>query len=300
MKKREYEVNLDGNGLIERDTLLSLKLGGTKRGGVPVRCSFVQLKEPNPETGKRVSMLPKFVNDGPGLDAYLLIHAMASSSDPYGATEEAVIWAQLSGLLLGDMTIDSARQRWSRAVRKLKDLKLITSETEGRRSRYTLLNEVGNGEPYVRPDGGTAHGNWISLPHKYWLEGYDQKLETAGKIMLLIALDQKDTFNLVRARVPEWYGVSPETAKRGFRQLENHGILLSRERTVYDRWAPKSYVKELTYSFRDGWKLKDRKAAMTKVRFSTPSQKQNPDETASAHKRSARKRKASTSPNHAS
>lgn len=268
-KNVRFRVNTDEKDLVERDLLLKLMLRTTKRGGVPIRSSFVQrVKENAAPDGSRGALLAKFANDGPGLQGFLLIHAMASSSAPHIVKESAETWAQLSGLL-NTNSLASGQQRWSRVVAKLKKLNLISAEPDGRGTKYTLLDESGNGEEYVRPQNFARDGGWISLPHKYWLDGYDQSLTQAAKIMLLIALDQKDKFALVAERVPHWYGVSTSTAQRGFAGLEYAGILSSETGKIFDRTAPRLYRTEKIYTFHKEWAKAARKQTMTRKRVAT-------------------------------
>lgn len=194
----------------------------------------------------RGSILARFASDARALDAFLLIHALASSSEPYDVRESAKSWAQLSGLLETN-EISSGQQRWSRAIAKLKTFNLITTQPEGRGTRYTLLDESGDGTPYVRPKKVKDHGNWIS-PHAYWLDGWDQELSLPAKIMLLIALDQKQNFSLVAERVPSWYCVSRSTAQQGLRALEEAEILASTTSRIFDRSAENHYRTEKIYT----------------------------------------------------
>ncbi len=265
-KNAKIRVDLDQNELVKRDQLLTLMLLSTKRGGVPIRSSFVQrsedMKRPD---GSRGASLSKLVTDERALDGFLLIHALASSSDPYDVRAPAATWAQMVGLLETNELL-SGQQRWSRVVAKLKSLQLITTKPDGRGTRYTLLDESGDGSPYVRPQDIQTHGGWVSLPHIYWLEGYDRRLRMPGKIMLLIALDQRNKFTLPADRVPKWYGVSRSTAQRGFTELENEGILTSTSSTIFDRSAPNHYRTEKIYEAQGLWTKAERRRAMTRVR----------------------------------
>jgi hypothetical protein len=246
--------------LPDRREVLETLLGTTARGGVPVRGEFVQLKVPNSE-GSRVGALASLTSDEPALDAYLLIHALASASSPYESTYPAITWAHAS-----DMTRyasqKSARQRWSKAVQKLKKLNLIESNRDGQQSRYTLLHESGNRDPYERPTH-IAQGGWITIPHAYWLENFDRELSLGQKLMLLVALDQKPSFELPTARIPEWYGIPESTAKRGLRGLEERGILSVGKSSTLNLRSPTLRRTVNVYSTTGIWTHAERKKAMT-------------------------------------
>lgn len=241
--------------------VLSALLSGTGRGGVPVRSAYVQLPEPD-EAGSRHGLLSKFTTDARALDAFLLIHALASSKEPYSASYPALLWAHAAGFDR-DATTISARQRWSKAVAKLSKLGLIEASREGRQAVYTLLHESGSREPYTRPTS-IKEGGWVSLPYAYWLEGYDEQLSLPEKLMLLVSLDQKQTFELPTARTEDWYGIPETTSSRGFRGLVRRGILDATKRTTIDLQNTKNLLRTVNvYSTTGLWSIANRKKAMT-------------------------------------
>ncbi|MDR7184573.1 hypothetical protein J2X85_001596 [Microbacterium trichothecenolyticum] len=259
------DENID---LPPRRDVLQAMLGGTGRGGVPVRSVFVQLKEPN-EHDSRHGRLSQFTTDARALDAYLLIHALASSKAPHAASYPALVWAHAAGLDR-DATLKSARQRWSKAVAKLSKLNLIEASRDGRQSVYTLLHESGSGEPYTRPKNLTE-GGWVTIPYAYWLEGYDEQLSLPEKLMLLVSLDQKQRFELPTARTQEWYGIPETTASRGFRGLMKREILEATKRTTIDLQNGKSLMRTVNvYTTAGIWTRENRKRGMTVARKKVP------------------------------
>ena len=52
---------------------------------------------------------------------------------------------------------------------------------------------------------------WFTLPHSYFLKGYDQSLSLPAKAMLLVALHLKDDAWLPSEYANEWFGISPTT-----------------------------------------------------------------------------------------
>lgn len=243
-----------------RAEVLGLMLKATGRGGVPIRSDFVQLREKDAD-GSRRGLLSKFTTDERALDAYLLIHALASSKAPYSAKYPSGTWALAAGFDR-EATMTSARQRWSKAVAKLVKHRLIKAERDGRRSVYTLLHERGDGEPYSRPTS-LAQGGWVSLPHKYWLEGLDLDLSLPEKLMLLISMDQKATFTLPAARTQEWYGVSESSAKRGFAGLQKKGIIQVGKKHQIDLQSSIIVRTVNTFTTLNEWTFASRKEAMT-------------------------------------
>lgn len=111
-----------------RSQLLIPMLEGTNRGFVPIRRSFLQL--PPGTDGSRGAALARLARDGSALDAYLLIHALASSSEPYLAGYPAATWVQLTRLDEA-ATFNAAKSRWSKIVGKLNKVGLIERERRG-------------------------------------------------------------------------------------------------------------------------------------------------------------------------
>ncbi|HEY9287496.1 MAG TPA: hypothetical protein VIT43_05695 [Candidatus Dormibacteraeota bacterium] len=59
-------------------------------------------------------------------------------------------------------------------------------------------------------------------------------LRMPGKAMLLIALGEMEEFELQVARVPKYYGISAETAERGFQELVRANLALFDQRSIKD------------------------------------------------------------------
>ena len=201
-----------------RCDLLASVLGGTRRSFVPVRRIFLQLPE---KSGKsRGSVLASLTRPSSALDSYLLIHALASSSEPHVADYPAATWAQVARLD-ESASFESAKSHWSKVVAKLSALRLIESERKGNRVRYRLLNEL----VVVKRIHGqnSADGRWFRLPYSYWLEEFDKKLEHSEKLMLLISLSLPEVFSLPINQVFNWYGISEATASAWASRVEGQG-----------------------------------------------------------------------------
>ncbi|UFU15939.1 hypothetical protein LQK89_16815 (plasmid) [Curtobacterium sp. C1] len=219
-------------------------LEGTNRGFVPIRRDFLQ--RPRGTEGSRGAALALLARDSSALDAYLLIHALASSSEPYVAGYPAATWVQLIRLD-ETATFDAAKSRWSKVVGKLQKLGLIDRERRGNDMWYRLLHESGDGTEYTRPKK-TAQGNWLRLPYSYWLKGYDSDLSHPEKVMLLIALDQQKEFILPFNQSANWYGVSEATARRGLRGLEARDLLSSTSTFVPSPRSPTGWAEQFRYT----------------------------------------------------
>jgi hypothetical protein len=253
-----------------REILLADMLSQTGRHGVPIRRRLLQADSEGPD-GTRAAPLASMLRarDTATLDAYLLIHAMASSSSPYRAAYFSTSWVRLMQFEKAAEKA-AANSRWSKAVTRLVDLKLLYRHRAGNVMEYFLLDEAGDGEPYLRPTK-LSHGRWFSLPYQYWLDGWDQKLQGAEKVMLLIALDQPDGFAIPYERFSAWYGISPSTAKRGLTGLVARGILDVHTDFHVSGRSPTGWVEVRSYTTQGIWSKQARDDLMkTKAKKHTP------------------------------
>lgn len=219
-------------------------LSGTKRGFVPIRRTFLQ--KPRGTEGTRGAQLAKLSANPSALDAYLLLHALASSSEPYQANYPVPTWVQL--LRLEEAASESAaKSRWSKVVSKLTALELIERRRVGNGMEYLLLDESGDKSPYLRPLTA-AHGNYFKLPYSYWVDGHDAALTHPEKLMLLIGLDQQEGFTLPFNQAQRWYGVSENTARRGLRGLEERGLLMSTSTYLPSSKSPTGWAESISYT----------------------------------------------------
>lgn len=187
---------------------------------VPIHTSFVQQ---GPQAKPKPGPLAAFVKQRreKALDLYLLVHAVASGGD-FSVTEWSTTWARCIGLF--DMT--SGPTAVSRAWRWLEEQRLIRRERQGRRTKVTILKEDGKGRRYTHPHAKGEH--YLQLPFAYWMADAElhKALTLPGKAMLLVSLSLTSrTFSMPQARVPDWYGLSEDTATRGLKELRDRGLL---------------------------------------------------------------------------
>ena len=245
-------------------------LSHTARHGVPIRRRLLQADTPD-ASGRRAGPLASMLSarDASTLDAYLLIHAMASSSSPFHASYFSTSWVRLMRFERGAEQA-AASSRWSKVVTRLERLRLLERHRVGNIMNYLLLDESGTGDPYSRPTK-LAHGRWFSIPHQYWLEGWDEKLSTPEKVMLLIALDQPDAFSITYERFSDWYGISASTAKRGLTGLAQRGIIEVHIDFHVSGRSPTGWSEVRSYTTQGIWAKAARDQAMkTKAKKHAP------------------------------
>lgn len=215
----------------------------------PVRISFLQRAD---GASKFPGPLAEFVTNGDrrGLLLYLLLIAKATTP-PWDAALPSAVWARAIGVPLPNSK--GAASSISKAWLRLERRELIRRERSQRKARITLLREDGSGEPYTHP--GTE-GGYFKLPHAFWREGpsadqrWSQLLTLPELAMLLIACSHKPRFRLPLESAPAWYGVSADTASRGFHGLEKHGALIVDRTFKTAPLAPAGYTAENRYTLR--------------------------------------------------
>jgi hypothetical protein len=220
------ETESDEHPATEDETRTAL-LDRSKRDFAPVNKLFVQAA---PGSASRPGPLATFVHnrDLRGLHAYLLLLGITSngdSPDGWSTTLPIGVWARAFGTTR-DATQASATSAVSKVLARLEQRKLIDRQRHGRerKIRITLLREDGSGQPYTRPGKGNPD-RFLRLPHAFWREGWHDRLDLPATAMLLVALHEKNNFELPAERVPEWYGWSADTAERGLTTLEQLGLL---------------------------------------------------------------------------
>lgn len=202
-------------------------LDRSKRDFAPINKLFVQAA---PGSDSRPGPLATFVHnrDLRGLHAYLLLLGITSSGDSqdgWSTTLPIGVWARAFGTTR-NATPASATTAVSKVLTRLEQRNLITRQRHGRerKIRVTLLREDGTGRPYTRPGKGNSD-RFLRVPHTFWRGGWHERLDLPATAMLLVALHEKNNFELPTERVPGWYGWSADTAERGLATLEQLGLL---------------------------------------------------------------------------
>jgi hypothetical protein len=170
-------------------------------------------------------------------------------------------------VLLLDLTssaeVKSAKPAVSKVFSRLaKTHRLVSVSRQGRRSSVVILNEDGSGSAYTRPK--TRDDPWFSLPHTYWLNGYDQSLSLSAKAMLLVTLYSKDGSWLPAEYSKAWFGISPSTARAGLAELCEVGLLTRHVDYKPDARSPTMWAEKVTY--RRAGDLKAKRAAAAGTR----------------------------------
>jgi hypothetical protein len=221
----------------------------SKREFAPINKLFVQAARSSP---CRHGPLAEFVHnrDLRGLRAYLLLLGITSSGegqDGWSTTLPVGVWARAFDTTRA-ATPASAATAVSKVLTRLEQRRLIDRKRRGRerKIRVTLLREDGSGNAYTRPGKGNSD-RFLRLSHRFWLDGWYERLDLPATAMLLVALHEKHNFELPSERVPEWYGWSADTAERGLATLEEVGLLTHTTRLKKAPLSPTGQTKVNRY-----------------------------------------------------
>lgn len=237
---RPLALSPDGSDLARRDEDAATEeetraflLARSKRDAAPILKDFVQ--NPDKTLAQRQGPLSVFVANGDlrALKAFLFVHAIISSGEGdngWSTTLPLSVWGRVF-----DTTKTAESRSASTAATKilsrLVDRNLLCRGRVGRARKITvtLLRPDGSGAHYTRP-GKDNDDRFLKLDNAYWTEGWHEQLDLPATAMLLVALHEKQVFELVTERVPDWYGWSADTAERGLKTLKDHGLIRVQKR----------------------------------------------------------------------
>lgn len=241
-----------------REQILRDLLHQSGRGIVPIRKTFVQIgRGSSTRPGPLANLVRR--HDMRGLDAYLLVHALASGGD-HSCEYPASVWSRALGFN-ESATGAAALGAVSKVMQRLdKEHNLIRRSRRRRRSVITLLEEDGSREEYRHPH--KLGQQWLRLPHAYWLDGHHDRMSLPAKAILLIALSLNDGFILPVEKAPQWYGISADTATRGLLELRDAELLDMEVGWDVSYRYPTFYVEKRKYTLIGAFsKLEQERAA---------------------------------------
>jgi DNA-binding transcriptional ArsR family regulator len=225
---------------------LTEMLGSSKRDFVPIRKSFVQLRdnEDNPLPGPLATIVRRGVRSE--LDQLLLLHARAAGRPDgdelnYDVGFSARVWARLLGL----PEDESGRRTVGRNWKALAEAKLVTIRRVGRQITATPLREDGTEEPYSHPT--RTDDRYLKIPYAFWLDGHAAKLRLPGLALAIIACSNADWFPLPFDRGPAWYGIGASTVERGLRELRRADLIEDRFTWRQTALSETGWTKETRY-----------------------------------------------------
>jgi hypothetical protein len=229
---------------VGRATRLADLFRHSHRSFVPIREGFLQIRGDEPTPGPFGALVT--AKQHHALDVYLLLHA-ATASPPHQILLNRDYWTIVTKR--PEQSLRSARAALSRSLDALESLALIRPETRSVAPKIQLLDECGTGDLYLHP-AKTAE-RYFTLPHAYWRDGLDRKLDLAGKAVLLLARSLRPWgFTLPLANAHAWYGFSAPTLRRGMVQLIDLGLATYTSKRVASMRAPDGTTRRRYYTLR--------------------------------------------------
>lgn len=227
--------------------------GANRKSAVQIRKTFVQM---GPQDKPQPGLLARIVRRGDerALDLYLLMRLLGVK-EPFDATLPAEAWARALALE-GESGLRTVSRTWTRLVR----YKLVKRGRAKDMARMTPLMEDGSGDEFERPTGH-AGDVYLSLPLAYWKapDAWYARLNLPAKAMLLISLSLAPGFLLPSGQAKSWYGISADTAERGFAQLREFGLIGYTERYKLALRSKLGYTTERRYTLNAPFKVVRRK-----------------------------------------
>lgn len=243
-----------GPPVLTRQTQVDLIIDGAHRkSAVQIRKTFVQQgPQDKPQPGPLARIVRR--GDERALDLYLLMRLLGVK-DPYDATLPAEAWARAL-VLEGESGLRTVSRTWTRLVR----YKLVRRGRAKDMARMTPLMEDGSGDKFERPTGH-AGDVYLSLPLEYWKApgAWYERLNLPAKAMLLISLSLAPGFPLPSKQAKPWYGISADTAERGFAQLREFGLIGYTERYKPALRSKLGYTTERRYTLNAPFKVAQRR-----------------------------------------
>lgn len=193
--------------------------------------------------GSRQSFLADFVRQRreTALEALLLLHSLEPvlrNGDPLAMG----VWAAMLSEATGHVVSANGA---SKAFGTLEEMRLVRRIRKGHQTVIKPLAEDGSGADWERTGTRRDAGQgYFTLPFAYWTSGFAGRLSLPGKAMLLILLadtNYKSSAQIPIEKVPGWYGVSERTAERGYRQLTQAGLLMTKAQRVASPSVPGGY-----------------------------------------------------------
>ncbi len=197
-----------------------------------IRRAFVNrthLKDDSPPA------LAFLLRHGGGLDAvrlklYLSMLWMGARLESHRFDYPARAWAELLDL----PDLDKGTRRVRDAITFLADRGLVAvKRIAGRDPRVTLRREDGTGSRYTNP-AETKEGRYLSLPHRFWTQGWLSALSGRAIASYLVLLDaqtmgQSDALIWVASsRLGGDYDISADSWQAGIRELAAQGLIRRR------------------------------------------------------------------------
>jgi hypothetical protein len=212
--------------------------------GAPVRRRFIKRSDAGRATPLQVLMSAARGGSGGGRGgrtrlALLLSLWWVNSTHPYTSNRPASWWAELIGIAdphRGTRVVSANMQELAR-----RGFITIDAGDPGMANTVTLLDDMGSGDAYVRPDGST--GAFFRVPEQLWTTGMIGTLTGPALVMYLMMLyyyrrptetGPAENQQRLASAPPVWFagkgfrdshGLSEDTRLAGIQALHEAGVI---------------------------------------------------------------------------
>lgn len=151
----------------------------------------------------------------------------------------------------------------SRAWADLEKLGLIVKSREDRLLRVVPRREDGDAQ-YEPPAGRTDRLNaYFTIPDAFWRDELFARLSLSALAMLLVVAKEtnvKAEVWLTYENAEKWYGLKPQTAQKGIKELEAAGLLSRRIEKIRAPLSPTGWTVRSWYSLKGDFGHQARKS----------------------------------------
>lgn len=235
----------------------------TGSGYTPVRHVLVQRYE---RDGERRSTLARFCSNRKhrALILYLLLLTVWA---PERKPLRSEVWLRAMTVDQGKLTWSSSSlsQGWSDLVA----MGMVDRQRQQRVARLTPRREDG-GDGYERPDVKKQADRYFALPGAFWTAAWFDRLSLPALCVLLILLketnDGEDECHLTYEQTEKWYGISSSSAKKGYTELVDLGLVSFRDETAKAPLAPAGVTTHRYYRLSGPFSTSARAVARNEAR----------------------------------
>lgn len=229
------------------------------RGYTQLRHVLVQLPDSEASRGSTLARMVR-ARKHRALLLYLLLLAswpwLADRREPLPAG----VWVRA---LTAPKGLTWSASTLSRAWKDLEDLGLIDRHREDRLLRVTPRREDGVG-PYDPPGGRKDRWNaYFALPDAFWDNEWFARLSLPALAMMLVVAKEtnaKTEMWLTYPKAEPWYGLKPQTAQKGLKELESWNLVHRRKEVIKAPLSPTGTTVRMWYSLTGDFGFEARQA----------------------------------------
>ena len=240
-----------------------------RRGYLVLRQVYVQHRQNPEQPVERPSTLGKMV--GRREFRAILLYLLVLAAEPLLASNRRLPLRTIANMLAtttSPCTVRQARQ----AITALVKHDLVRVAEHGMTVELFPLLEDGSGTDWTPPTGEDDDPdlrNYMTVPHELFTDRMLDQLTLPGLAVLLVALKETSAtavFSVPVDRFPQWYGFSERTAERGYRELDQAGLVRVHRQLVRDSRMPRGVRAQYHRTLLGAFSTQSRRDAQARAR----------------------------------